>query len=56
MSPELARSVGIKSLEFASGLGTIFIMSPCCMPGVIDGICGDGRIIWTRPFTIANTP
>src|SRR6267143_5619884 len=22
--------------------GIIFIMSPCCMPGVIDGICGDG--------------
>src|ERR1700716_2028847 len=22
--------------------GVIFIMSPCCMPGIIDGICGDG--------------
>src|SRR5712692_7613610 len=22
--------------------GVIFIMFPCCMPGIIEGVCGDG--------------
>ncbi len=30
------------AIHHLAHLGTIFIMSPCCMPGVIDGICGDG--------------